>query len=586
MARLSPHRPAAVLSLAALVSALILIWTIGPGDRDDAADRLPGGGGATPASPATEGPSPLHARPAIAGPIPAADWQRALLPDWEHQVADWRAFQPERFRLRLDDGLTVAVRVTSVEAENGRTVLTARLEGDPADTALAGSFLVGTAVASDRWDALVVLTGLEYRIAVRAGSVQIEEAPSLAFPCVSETMVAEAAAPGDPVSAPEPASAGDNHAPLVVDVLFLYNEKALSERNGDTQTIDADSSNYIAASNQALENSTITNFRWRYLGIAAAPAYPDNDNTEVDLRAMRGEGAIASFVGTTQRAYGADQVVMLVGGAKSDAVGRAWLGGSVGHSVVNYPFPTFTNGTRSSTTTSFFTVCHELGHNFGCRHQRAEPDAGATDGNGLYQYGHTFPYLSGEMGTVMAVYVAPTLLYRAPYFSNPDLQYLGRTIGVPIDQPKAAHNTLMMRENAARMAALEVEVTLPVIVEQPRSQVASAGERVTIAVNATGGGLSYSWTKDGVAIPPQSASFSIVSASAATAGSYVVTVSNRLGSATSDPAVITVSSPVTPPPSATAGGGGGSGGGAAPVWLTAALLALHAAARRSRTPGT
>lgn len=580
MARTSLPRYVAVgLCLAAALVTLILSRPAAPhrqagAPRDEAAAGLQSED-TRPAADAVATPG----RPAVAGPIPAPEWQRALLPDWEHHVADWRDFRPERFTVRIDDDLQLPVRVTHTETDDGRTVLTARLEGDAETTDVAGSFLVGTAVAADRWDAVVVLAGIEYRIAVRAGSVRIEEAPSLALPCAAEPSGAEAPAPPGALDTAEPASAGDSHAPLVVDVLFLYNEKALAERNGDTQTIEADCSNYIASSNAVLENSQVATFRWRYVGFAAAPAYQDNDDTSVDLRAMRGTGEIATFVGTTQRSYGADQVVMFVGGLKKDAAGRAWLGGSVAHSVVNYPFPTFTDGTRGTSTTSYTTVCHELGHNFGCRHQRTDPRTEASDGNGLYQYGHTFPRFSGENGTMMAIYVEPTFLFRIPYFSNPDVRFNSTALGVPIDQPKAAHNALMLRENAARIAALEDEVVAPAIVEQPRSQTATVGERVTISVNATGGGLSYVWTKDGATIPPQTATFSIVSASAATAGSYVVTISNRKGSVTSEPAVITVSTPAPVAPVAPSGGGGGSGGGGVPAWLVAALLALHAARR-------
>lgn len=514
------------------------------------------------------------------GPVPAPDWQHSFLPEWEHHVADWRAFEPGRIVLRLDEGLQVSFRVEKVEKEDARTVLTARLDAKPADTSLEGSFLVGTANAADRWDALVVLSSMEYRITVRAGSVRIEETPSLAHACAADTEGARDAGPDTAGESADPVSAGDSSTPLAIDVLFLYNQRALAERNQDTQTIDADSSNYIAASNAVLENSQINTFRWRYLGAVAAPAYQDNDDTGVDLRAMRGTGEIAAFTSSTQRAYGADQVVMLVGGVKNDAVGRAWVGGTTAHSVVNYPFPTFSDGSRSSSTTSYATTCHELGHNFGCRHQRADPGTDAADGNGLYHYGHVFPRSGGETGTMMAVYVAPTTLFRVPYFSNPGLTYLGNSLGVPADQPRAAYNALIMSDNAAHVAGLEEEVTVPTIVEQPRSQAAASGERITLSVAAAGGGLSYSWTKDGVAIPPQTASFAIVSASAASAGAYVVTVSNLKGSATSEPAVITVGATVTNTPPAQAGGSGGSGGGATPWWLVAAVLGLRASSAR------
>ncbi len=534
----------------------------------------------------TDAPPYRPGQPAVTAPPPAPEWQLSVLPELAGFIADWRGFRPETLLVRIDDALEARFRVTQVEENDGRTVLTARLETDPYGLSLDGSFLVATANASDRWDALVVLTGMEYRISVRPGSSSVEEADSLAHLCATDVSLDPGMATATAVSTP---SATDNHTSLSIDVLFLYNQKALAERNQDTRTIDADCSNYIAASNAVLANSRIDTFRWRYAGVIAAPAYQDDDSTDADLRAMRGTGAIAGFVTTNQRDYGADQVVLLVGGVKSDAVGRAWVGGSVAHSVVNYPFPTFNDGSRSTTTTSYMTACHELGHNFGCRHQRNDPGTTASDGNGLYHYGHTFPRSSGETGTIMSVYVAPTTISRVPYFSNPELTYEGNALGVAADQPRAAFNSRIMRENAAFVAGLTEEVAAPVITEQPRSITAAVGERVTLSVAASGGALTYSWTKDGTALPAQSATFSITSATSASAGSYVVTVSNRKGTVASQPAVVTISSTTTATPPVTgggstgsSGGSGGSGGGSTGVGLVLALLALGAARGRSR----
>jgi hypothetical protein len=582
MDRFTLNRFIALLALAA-APFLAFFWNA------QESSSQPGASSGTPAKSGEivavtpDGVQSLRGQPAVAAPPPAPEWQQSVLPEVAGFIADWRAFRPETLLVRIDDALEARFRVTQVEENDGRTVLTARLATDPHGLPLDGSFLVATANASDRWDALVVLTGMEYRISVRPGSSSVEEGDSLAHLCATDASVDPGTANANGVS---PSSAADNHTSLAIDVLFLYNQKALAERNQDTQTIDADCSNYIAASNAVLENSRIDTFRWRYAGVTAAPAYEDNDSTDTDLRAMRGTGAIAEFVTTNQRDYGADQVVLLVGGVKSDAVGRAWVGGSTAHSVVNYPFPTFNDGTRSSSTTSYTTTCHELGHNFGCRHQRNDPGTTASDGNGLYHYGHTFPRSPGETGTIMAVYVAPTTISRVPYFSNPELTYEGNALGVAADQPRAAFNARIMRETAAFVAGLIEEVAAPTITEQPRSVTASVGERVTLSVAATGGALTYSWTKDGTAIPPQSASFSIASATSASAGSYVVTVSNRKGTVTSQPAVLTISSPTTSTPPATgggsSGGSGGSGGGATGIGWAIALLALGAARGRRR----
>lgn len=503
----------------------------------------------------------------VVTPPPASEALQRMMPGQEEHIADWRAFAPETFTVRFDDALVATYRVDRVERDASRTVLTARLtDGDlPEAAPLGGAFLVATANASDRWDAVAAFPGLEYHITVRGASIRIQESPTLTTPCATDL-----AADADfSATVPDPISAADHGSDIHVDVLFLYNQRALSERNGDTLTIDADASNYIASSNTVLENSRITGFRWRHVGTIAAPAYADNDDTAVDLRSMSSNGEIASFVRSTQRSYGADQVVMLVGGAKTDAVGRAWLGGSVAHSVVNYPFPTFSDGSRSTATTSYATTCHELGHNFGCQHQRQDSSTNAADGDGKFNYGFVFPRGGGEIGTIMTVFRSPTPLARIPYFSSPELTFDSTTIGVAAGEPRAAHNARTMADNVARVAALESTVSAPVITQQPASLTASIGQRATFSVSATGGDLSYAWTKDGAPLPVETSSFSVASVSAASAGTYAVTVSNRLGSTTSQPAVLTVNAATTPSPTASSGGGGGGG---STGWLLASGL--------------
>jgi len=110
-------------------------------------------------------------------------------------------------------------------------------------------------------------------------------------------------------------------------------------------------------------------------------------------------------------------------------------------------------------------------------------------------------------------------------------------------------------------------------------------------VTATGSSLAYQWYKDGVSVGGATgATYSVSSAVLADAGGYTVTVSNDLGTATSQQAVVTVSgasaSVGSTASAATSAGGGSSGGGAFDaggalgVLVLLALLRLHACSRR------
>ncbi len=106
---------------------------------------------------------------------------------------------------------------------------------------------------------------------------------------------------------------------------------------------------------------------------------------------------------------------------------------------------------------------------------------------------------------------------------------------------------------------------------QPQSQSVTAGGNVQFSVTASGRpAVTYQWYFNGAAISGATGStWSFSNAQAGNAGDYSVTVSNLLGSVTSDRATLTVTA-AAPPPS------GGGGGGACGAWFGGALLLLAA----------
>lgn len=82
----------------------------------------------------------------------------------------------------------------------------------------------------------------------------------------------------------------------------------------------------------------------------------------------------------------------------------------------------------------------------------------------------------------------------------------------------------------------------PTITTQPLSQSVAVGGSVSLTVAASGTApLSYQWSKDGAAIAnATAATYTVASATTASAGSYTVLVSNAAGSVTSSPATLTV----------------------------------------------
>jgi hypothetical protein len=85
----------------------------------------------------------------------------------------------------------------------------------------------------------------------------------------------------------------------------------------------------------------------------------------------------------------------------------------------------------------------------------------------------------------------------------------------------------------------------PQITSQPVSATVTQGATVTFSVSATGSDpLSFQWKKNGTAVTGTGSSvLQITSAQAADAGTYLVVVSNSVGSATSNPATLVVNPP-------------------------------------------
>jgi hypothetical protein len=82
--------------------------------------------------------------------------------------------------------------------------------------------------------------------------------------------------------------------------------------------------------------------------------------------------------------------------------------------------------------------------------------------------------------------------------------------------------------------------TAPTIVTQPQSATVMAGDAVTLTVSAAGG-QTFQWRKNGADLPGATGfAYSLPDVKLSDAGTYTVVVSNDFGSATSNPAQLTV----------------------------------------------
>lgn len=207
-----------------------------------------------------------------------------------------------------------------------------------------------------------------------------------------------------------------------IDVLVVYTASVRNSVGGDAQaqvlaqqSIDSTNTTYI--------NSRIRQ-RVRLVGAHLTAITESNLSTE--LSTLRNDPATAALRNSTN----ADLVAMLSN--STDACGIGYLMGSPGGNPNNG----FTVTARTCAVGNL-TFAHELGHNMGSQHN-PENGSGATF---PYGYGH---WHNGVYRTVMS-YVNPCTngCNRAPYFSNPDVIYLGLPTGIAgqRDNVRSINNT-------------------------------------------------------------------------------------------------------------------------------------------------
>ena len=194
----------------------------------------------------------------------------------------------------------------------------------------------------------------------------------------------------------------------VIDVLVVYTPWARSSAGG-TDAVNALIDLAIVESNTAYANSLIdTQLRLVHKALIEydeAGTYSDHLHrlTEPDDGYMDEVHALRDL-------YRADMVSLLV--VDGGYCGIAWLiRDMVSPDAEAYAFSVV----KDTCATGYYTLAHELGHNQGCHHDRAN-----ASGPGIYDYSYGYQEPEELFRTVMA-YDCPGGCPRIQYFSNPDV---------------------------------------------------------------------------------------------------------------------------------------------------------------------
>ncbi len=210
---------------------------------------------------------------------------------------------------------------------------------------------------------------------------------------------------------------------VTLDLLILYDSYTASYFKGDAPTA---LKSWVDQMNVMNQNSQV-DIQWRLVGTEAHEA-PGTSMGQV-LDSVTKD----TWVKERRKALGADFVSQI---HKMGSCGVAWLGPSA-----NYAFSVVGPGCGPN------TLAHELGHNMGLAHSRAQGDTGGT----RYRYGLGHG-VDGKFATLMA-YPSAYHASRVPKYSNPTLQCSGLPCGVPVGQPEEAYAALALNNVREELSA-------------------------------------------------------------------------------------------------------------------------------------
>lgn len=220
----------------------------------------------------------------------------------------------------------------------------------------------------------------------------------------------------------------------MIDVLVVYSTDARVAAGG-AAAIEAIAEASMEFTTQAFANSAVGPLELRIVHMQEV-AYDETVTQPVDhlIRlSTNGDGILDEVHGLRDQ-HRADLVHLLIDD----------LNGGLGWRNVYDPAAGFTVCGWYAASFGFITG-HEIGHNLGCAHDR--PNHFEYPNEFRYGYGHSFAVGATTYGTLLSYIGTPT-----PHYSNPSVQFLGVSTGVPLSQSQPAHNALMI-ENARRSIA-------------------------------------------------------------------------------------------------------------------------------------
>jgi hypothetical protein len=293
------------------------------------------------------------------------------------------------------------------------------------------------------------------------------------------------------LAAPQHAAAAANES-NTLDVLFVYTTATRAKFGGD-DGVKARANAEIAYNNLCYDNSKIGGAH-RLAGVRLAASYTEAGSFNEDLDALTGQsdGALDA-VHQWRNEVGAD-VVCLMRATNAAGVAGIALGLPVLSGADNSGFSVIGPDVN-------WSYAHEIGHNLGCLHDRAN-----SADEGIFYYSFGLHMANGE-GTVMSY-----LGNRIAYFSNPNVSHNGAPTGISELNPDGSQN-----KTTSANAAKTINTTLLVLSQYRRVVLTTPAITpasgnfyhnavVSLEANLPGGGLIH-YTTDGSPVTADSPTY-------------------------------------------------------------------------------